>query len=54
MNNRIPIIIKGLTVSKGIVIAKCKRYQHGQNDYQKKFINKKEVLKETKPKRHVE
>ena len=48
MNNRTPIIIKGLTVSKGIVIAKCKRYEHGQNDYQKKLINKKEVLKETK------
>ncbi len=48
MNDLTPIIIRGLTVSKGIVIAKCKRYEHGQNDYQKRFINKSEVQKETK------
>lgn len=47
MNSNTPIIVKGLTVSKGIVIGKCKRYEHGQNDYQKKFINKKEVKRET-------
>ena len=47
MNSTTPIIVKGLTVSKGIVIGKCKRYEHGQNDYQKKFINKKEVKRET-------
>ena len=46
MNSNTPIIVKGLTVSKGIVIGKCKRYEHGQNDYQKKFINKKEVKRE--------
>ena len=48
MNNLTPIIIRGLTVSKGIVIAKCQRYEHGQNDYQKKFIKKNEVQKEIK------
>ena len=48
MNNHTPIIIRGLTVSKGIVIAKCQRYEHGQNDYQKKFIKKNEVQKEIK------
>ena len=48
MNNLTPIIIKGLTVSKGIVIAKCQRYEHGQNDYQKKLIKKNEVHKEVK------
>ena len=48
MNNQTPIIIKGLTVSKGIVIAKCKRYEHGQKDYQKKFINKSDVQREIK------
>ena len=48
MNNLTPIIIKGLTVSKGIVIAKCQRYEHGQNDYQKKLIKKNEVHKEIK------
>ena len=47
MNSNTPIIVKGLTVSKGIVIGKCKRYEHGQNDYQKKFINKNEVKRET-------
>ena len=48
MNSLTPIIIRGLTVSKGIVIAKCQRYEHGQNDYQKKFIKKNEVQKEIK------
>ena len=48
MNDLTPIIIRGLTVSKGIVIAKCKRYEHGQNDYQKVFIDKSEVEKEIK------
>ena len=47
MNSNTPIIVKGLAVSKGIVIGKCKRYEHGQNDYQKKFINKKDVKRET-------
>ena len=46
MSNLTPIIIRGLTVSKGIVIAKCKRYEHGQNDYQKKIIKKSEVQRE--------
>ena len=48
MSDNTPIIIQGLTVSKGIILGQCKLLQHGQSDYRKEKINKNQVPRELK------
>ena len=48
MSDNTPIIIQGLTVSKGIILGQCKLLQHGQSDYRKEKINKNQVPSELK------
>tara|TARA_B100001996_G_scaffold135499_1_gene103166 strand:+ start:3704 stop:5455 length:1752 start_codon:yes stop_codon:yes gene_type:complete len=46
MKNNAPIIIRGLPVSKGIAIGKCRVLEHGQNIVEKQKIEKKDINKE--------
>ena len=48
MSDNTPIIIQGLTVSKGIILGQCKLLQHGQSDYRKEKINNNQVPRELK------
>lgn len=48
MSDNTPIIIQGLTVSKGIILGQCKLLQHGQSDYRKEKINSNQVPRELK------
>ena len=48
MSDNTPIIIQGLTVSKGIILGQCKLLQHGQSDYRKEKINRNQVPRELK------
>ena len=48
MSDNTPIIIQGLTVSKGIILGQCKLLQHGQSDYRKEKIKNNQVPRELK------
>ena len=45
MNKLSPIILNGLSVSKGIAIGKCKIIEHGQRNIEKSILKKNEDIK---------
>ena len=45
MNKLSPIILNGLSVSKGIAIGKCKIIEHGQRNIEKSMLKKNEDIK---------
>ena len=48
MKNKTPILLKGLPVSKGIVIGKSYVIEHGKNIVKEKYIKKAQTSDEVK------